>query len=226
MTAFGYAASDVRANGSFKGPRIVSIGGQRPRVSRRGDDPWRDRPARSRPADRVRPPRFRHECRFASAAKVGQSAATRRAAVARRLPRQGEWRSAQRLGHFQSVSGRRRNDCCGHGRRSRHGRAAVVVRGQGNGTRDGCQAPGQRTRHRRAGRRSLRRAGERSLRPARIRDVARRADPVCERLAHRLVDVGHSRAGDDVQDRHRRRSADCRGEGRVRPAQPGRHHGP
>ena len=42
------------------------------------------------------------------------------------------------------------------------------------------------------------------LRPAGIRDVARRADPVCERHAHRLGHVGHSRVGDDVQDRHRR----------------------
>ncbi len=47
VTAFGYAASDVRANGSFKGPRIVLSAANVRAYRRRGDDPRSDRPAQS-----------------------------------------------------------------------------------------------------------------------------------------------------------------------------------
>ena len=110
VTAFGYAASDVRANGSFKGPRLVlsaanvrAYGGA---ASTRGVIvlPDRGRPIAydlSGSATNVDLRRLPKSVRAPQLDTV---------LSLDRLSRQGEWRGSQRLGHPQSVSGRRGDD--------------------------------------------------------------------------------------------------------------------
>ena len=130
--ALGYAATDVRAKGSFKGPRVTLARRRRARLRRVRDGTRAHRSAGGPATGVLRPAGHRRGRRPAAAPRVDEGAEARHRVVAGRLPRQGNRHDGDRLGHAQRVAGRRRDDCTRHGRRLRQRGHPICVRGAGD----------------------------------------------------------------------------------------------
>ena len=197
-------------SGSFKGPRITLSAAQRARLRRLGDDARRYRSARRAGGRLVRSAGHRRGRRSAAASRLDAGAEARHGAVTLRLPREGQAaRPRQRLGDAQPSQRRRRDGRTGTVVEFDNVRDAICLRGEGELAGLDVRRLGKaleiaalddaRYEGRVSGDFDVRASGT-TLEELKL-SATRHADG--------FGDVGHARAGDDVQGEHRRDGADA-----------------